>query len=48
MGLLLPEVLLVHSTKVNIYPAWPPEVSVFPHTAQCLQLEESPVGAENS
>lgn len=44
MGLLLPEVLLVHSTKVNIYPAWPPEVSVFPHTAQCLQLQESRLG----
>lgn len=48
MGLLLPEVLLVHSTKVNVYPAWPPEVPVFQYTAQCLQLEEPRVGAENS
>lgn len=39
--------LLVHGTKANAYPVWPPEVPVFPHTAQCPQLEEPRVGAEN-
>lgn len=39
--------LLVHGTKANAYPVWPPEVPMFPHTAQCRQLEEPRVGAEN-